>query len=209
MPQQEEPTPIPRLPDQSISPRECQLLDLASLGLGDKEIASRLSISVATVRTYWERIRQKIGATNRSEAIAIHVRGVGGAMPPRDILRVPGTAVIGVRKDLQVVLANSEAESLFCVGPGDLIGKLMGSVISERFQAFHSHLRVLLSGRNQAVPSSVTFSVFGRRARGVVPLSVSMSLAHVEGGVLVICVLTDQSDPHHPVDFSRAVTAAK
>gem|GEM_PF-1606015 len=39
-------------------------------GLTDKEIAATLGISIHTVRTYWERIRDRIGKETRAEVIA-------------------------------------------------------------------------------------------------------------------------------------------
>ncbi len=47
-----------------------QILELASSGLTDKEIAKRLEIATATVETHWKRIRAKYAVTSRSAAIA-------------------------------------------------------------------------------------------------------------------------------------------
>lgn len=62
------------MPDQKpfsdISPREMQIIEMASAGLIDKEIARRLTLSMATIRTHWVRIRSKLGAVNRAEVIA-------------------------------------------------------------------------------------------------------------------------------------------
>lgn len=59
-------TPIPE--------REHQVLELAAAGLTDKEIAASLNISTETVNTYWRRIRQRFGAANRAEVVALAVR---------------------------------------------------------------------------------------------------------------------------------------
>lgn len=53
-----------------FSPQEDRVLDLARQGLGDKQIALELGLSADTVRTYWQRMRHKIGATNRTEILA-------------------------------------------------------------------------------------------------------------------------------------------
>jgi len=50
--------------------REAQVLSLAAEGMTDKQIASELSISLATVDTYWRRIRAKFDSTSRTEAVA-------------------------------------------------------------------------------------------------------------------------------------------
>lgn len=54
-----------------LSTREAEMLELAVEGLTDKEIAARLGVSITTVRTYWLRVRGKLGAQNRSHAISI------------------------------------------------------------------------------------------------------------------------------------------
>lgn len=55
----------------NLSERERRILGLASEGMIDKEIASHLNIRLATVRTYWERLRVKLSAANRTHAIAL------------------------------------------------------------------------------------------------------------------------------------------
>lgn len=57
----------------SLSPRERKILDLASQGFTDSEVARHLGISVATVSTYWGRVRMKLGPHNRAELVARHV----------------------------------------------------------------------------------------------------------------------------------------
>ncbi|AIE83437.1 PAS/PAC sensor hybrid histidine kinase [Fimbriimonas ginsengisoli Gsoil 348] len=42
---------------------------MASEGLTDKEIARHLRVSITTVRTYWNRMRRKLDASNRAQAI--------------------------------------------------------------------------------------------------------------------------------------------
>ncbi len=51
-----------------LAPRECQILELTAAGLIDKEIASKLGISIGTIRTYWERIKSKLNSRTRSSA---------------------------------------------------------------------------------------------------------------------------------------------
>lgn len=58
----------------ALSVREEQVLLHATQGLTDKEIANQLGISTATVLTYWMRIRNKLGGSNRAELVASSVR---------------------------------------------------------------------------------------------------------------------------------------
>lgn len=54
-----------------LSPREKEIVVRAARGATDKEIADDLDVSVATLRTYWVRVRDKLGAVNRTHAIAL------------------------------------------------------------------------------------------------------------------------------------------
>jgi PAS domain S-box-containing protein len=57
-----------------LSNRERQILVLAAKGLTDAGIAQKLGISVATVGTYWGRIRGKHGQHSRTELVANFMR---------------------------------------------------------------------------------------------------------------------------------------
>jgi LuxR family maltose regulon positive regulatory protein len=53
----------------SLSPRETQILALASEGLKRDEIALRLHVSTATVRTHLQNIYQKLEVGSRTAAV--------------------------------------------------------------------------------------------------------------------------------------------
>jgi diguanylate cyclase (GGDEF)-like protein/PAS domain S-box-containing protein len=53
-----------------LSQQEESVLACTIAGLGDKEIAKALQLSLHTVRTYWRRIRVKAGKSTRAEVIA-------------------------------------------------------------------------------------------------------------------------------------------
>jgi two-component system, NarL family, nitrate/nitrite response regulator NarL len=57
-----------------LSGRERELLQLAAEGLTTAEIAHRLYLSPNTVKTYWQRLYEKLGASDRASAIAEAVR---------------------------------------------------------------------------------------------------------------------------------------
>ncbi len=59
--------PQSRSPGTGLSNRERQLIDLVAEGLTDKQIAEKLFISVRTVHSHLDRIRQKTGARRRAE----------------------------------------------------------------------------------------------------------------------------------------------
>jgi PAS domain S-box-containing protein len=60
-------------PVVELSPRESQLLEYAKNGLTDQAIANELGISLATIATYWGRIRIKFGPLSRTEIVAKHL----------------------------------------------------------------------------------------------------------------------------------------
>ncbi len=60
-------TPVPH----PLSPREHQVLTLASGGLTNKEIAYRLGISERTVQFHMNGVFNKTGAQSRTEAVAL------------------------------------------------------------------------------------------------------------------------------------------
>lgn len=57
-----------------LSDRERTVLLLAADGLTDKEIARNLGISLKTVGTYWDRMRQKSAASSRTQVLATFLR---------------------------------------------------------------------------------------------------------------------------------------
>lgn len=61
-------------PPETLTARECQLLQLVSQGLSNRAIAQSLSISHNTVKYHIKNILQKLGVQNRTEAVAIAIR---------------------------------------------------------------------------------------------------------------------------------------
>ena len=58
---------------QALSPQERRILHLSALGTRDKDIACRLSIHRSTLLTHWHRIRSKLGASDRAQAVALGI----------------------------------------------------------------------------------------------------------------------------------------
>lgn len=57
-----------------LSGRERELLELAAAGLSTPEIARQLYLSPNTVKTYWQRLYEKLGASDRASAMAEAIR---------------------------------------------------------------------------------------------------------------------------------------
>lgn len=62
------------LPDEALTAREREVLELLSRGLPNKLIARRLQISEHTVKFHVSSIYAKLGATSRTDAVSRGVR---------------------------------------------------------------------------------------------------------------------------------------
>ena len=67
---------------KALTPRQAQILELLAEGLADKEIAARLGLSLATVRSHLQRMYREHGFRNRAGAAAGWVASAGQPSPP-------------------------------------------------------------------------------------------------------------------------------
>ena len=67
-------TPAARSPLDALTPRERDVLKLIVSGLGNKQIAGRLSLSAGTVKGYVSEIFEKLGVSDRTQAALLAVR---------------------------------------------------------------------------------------------------------------------------------------
>ncbi|HEY7432781.1 MAG TPA: response regulator transcription factor [Streptosporangiaceae bacterium] len=63
-------TPAPNPPQEPLSQRELEVLELVAAGTTNREIATRLFISEATVKTHLLHIYRKLGVPDRAAAVA-------------------------------------------------------------------------------------------------------------------------------------------
>ncbi len=57
-----------------LTGREHQVLELLAQGLQLDEIAERLGIGLETVRTHLQKATERLGAANRTHAVAVAIR---------------------------------------------------------------------------------------------------------------------------------------
>jgi len=67
---------------KALTPRQAQILELLAEGLADKEIAARLGLSLATVRSHLQRTYREHGFRNRAGAAAGWVASAGQPSSP-------------------------------------------------------------------------------------------------------------------------------
>jgi DNA-binding NarL/FixJ family response regulator len=67
-------------PRTLLSPREVEVLDLATLGMTNQQIAARLDVTVHAVKFHLAGVYRKLGVTNRTEAVVRCLRP--SAAPP-------------------------------------------------------------------------------------------------------------------------------
>jgi DNA-binding NarL/FixJ family response regulator len=66
--------------NDALTPRELDIVRLVGRGLGNKEIAEELGVSVATVRTHLNRVYDKLGPGSRVELALYASQGGGPVM---------------------------------------------------------------------------------------------------------------------------------
>ena len=154
-----------------LSNRERQIIVSAAKGLTDAGIAQKLGISVATVGTYWGRIRGKNGQHSRTELVANYMReraahsiaelreenerlvreletktkAVDTVKATVELLkRVLSTApgaIMLINDQGQIEYANEEAERLFGYDRLELNGKPVAILVPKRYHGLHRQHR--------------------------------------------------------------------
>jgi DNA-binding NarL/FixJ family response regulator len=59
---------------QRLSPREREVLEMATLGLTNAEIARRLKVTSYAIKFHLSSVYRKLGVTNRTEAVVAYLR---------------------------------------------------------------------------------------------------------------------------------------
>ena len=156
---------------ESLSPREQQLLEFAASGLTDQAIANNLGISLATVGTYWGRVRIKFGPYNRTELVALYLKEEASLTIEnlkqenhellgqieeqakttqmlqtslelfRGLVETAPDGIVLVNGHGDIELANKQAEEMFGYGQDALLGISVERLIPDRYRDQHRENR--------------------------------------------------------------------
>jgi DNA-binding NarL/FixJ family response regulator len=63
-------------PARLLSPRETEVLDIASLGLTNAQIALRLCVTIHAVKFHLAAIYRKLEVSNRTTAVGLYLRSL-------------------------------------------------------------------------------------------------------------------------------------
>lgn len=89
-----------------LSHRERQILQMASRGLSNADVAGELGLSIETVKSHMRRVLGKLGARNRCHAVALGYET--GVLRPGGEPEPPPTDAITAIEDI-LMLADDEA----------------------------------------------------------------------------------------------------
>lgn len=160
----------------SLSARERQIVLLAAEGDTDKSIANALNIGVGSVKTYWERIRQKLHARSRAEIMAVLLKNeplnaMEEAMKAQEMLRSviehadSAVALVDAERN-EILLANDQFRSLLGESLQAKLAKAEGGdraalqfqVLAELIEAIMSNKPVKSQGKGRYKASAVKYS---------------------------------------------------
>ncbi|MBS1722901.1 MAG: PAS domain S-box protein [Armatimonadetes bacterium] len=191
-----------------LSLRERQLLKLASSGFTDTAIGNRLGISEATVKTYWRRIRMKLGKNSRTELVA-HVlkeemdRAMADVQanahrqhPDNEtlfcqmLIEHSPEAVLIVLPDTTVFMANDKAGDLFGWGPEDLVGKPISDLLPRRYRPDHAeHVKGFFE-HPRTKEMGDHFATFGLHRSGKeIPVAANLSVLGTGERMVALCTV--------------------
>lgn len=118
---------------RALSKREWEIIQAAADGRTDAEIARQLGLSIATVGSYWSRIRAKLQVCSRTHAVGIALRQLDDKASdqarnlPTDLLvricDASPVAICVLDATLRYVFVSDEATRALGVDPEEIVGR--------------------------------------------------------------------------------------
>lgn len=199
-----------------LSEREQQLITLAANGLTDAAIAHKLGISEPTVKSYWVRVRSKLGPFNRTELVVHALKEEGERTVSelngeiarlrsalsrsdrnaldlqREVLENAPDAVFAVDQEGCFVWLNLEAERMFGYRFDELVGKPVSMLVPPHLRETHRHhMRAYFEApeRKQMGEHLSTMAV-GKDGREF-PIAATLGTIQTPNGPIVTCFVRE------------------
>ena len=113
----------------------------------------------------------------------------------RNLLDSTPDAIVIVNVTGRIVLANSQAETLFGYDPGELTGQAVEVLLPERYRLGHLVHRTRYFEQPRARAMGAGLELHGRRRNGTeFPMEISLSPLEIQEGTLVMSAIRDISD---------------
>jgi protein-histidine pros-kinase len=110
----------------------------------------------------------------------------------RDLLESTPDAIIMANQTGRIVLANSQAETLFGYGRGEMLGTLVEVLLPSRYRGGHVAHRSGYFGQPRTRSMGAGLELYGLRKDGSeFPVEISLSPLKTDGGTLVMSAIRD------------------
>ena len=203
-----------------LSPRETQLLLLAADGQTDNAIAKKLGISVATVNSYWVRVRSKLGAQSRTEAVAMalrsqaeenfrrlqaenerlteelanhnHSTGEVDTTGFRDLLEAAPDGILIVGKTGKILACNPVLAQMFGYETDQLVGQSISVLVPDRSRTAHlENIKGYFDAPSKRRMGHGLFTP-GRRKNGTeFAVAITLGAHETTAGKFTVCMVRD------------------
>lgn len=133
------------------------------------------------------------------EAVVTSTNGRGAQVESvalfEQALALAPDAIVGVREDGTIVLANAQTEALFGYAHDDLLGEPVELLVPERFRHAHPGHRARYVGDPRTRPMGAGLELFGRRSDGSeFPAEISLAGVETAEGLLAVAAIRDVTE---------------